>query len=201
MTADTSREPRWRRRGPDERHADILDAAVRAFGEQPYAAVQMAAIAKDAGVTRALVHHYVGTKRDLYLEVVRALRFVPPLEEVHLPSGSLRERVEALVAWLVTAMGAHARTWVAVGADGVADAEVRAILDEADDQAAARVLDSIGFAGADRETATAVVRAYGGLIKAAMREWVERDQLTEAQVRTVLTETLVALAESVLPRL
>ena len=71
-----------------------------------------------------------------------------------------------------------------------------------------RVYDEIESLGApqpaiaklDLDTATAVVRAYGGLIKAAMREWVERDQLSEAQVRAVLTETLVALAESVLPR-
>lgn len=202
MTADTA--PRWRRLGPDERRGQILDAAVRAFGEQPYATVQMAAVAKDAGVARALVHHYFGTKRELYLEVVRAMMFVPPLDEVNLPTGSLRERVEASVSWLVTALGAHGRTWVAVGVDGLGgDPEIRAILEEADDQAAQRVLDAVGFIGTGqrRATALAAVRAYGGLVKAAVREWVDRDVLTQQQVQQVLTVTLVALVEEALPEL
>lgn len=204
MSAGPTTAPRWRRLGPDERRAAILDAAIAAFGDQPYAAVQMAAVAEQAGVTRALVHHYFGTKRDLYLEVVRTMMFVPPLEEVRLPSGSLRDRVEASVRWLVAALGAHGRTWVAVGVDGLGgDPEVRAILEEADDQAATRVLDAVGFAvdGPARAAAQAAVRAYGGMVKAAVREWVDRGALTEEQVRIVLTETLAALVEHAVPRL
>jgi len=194
-------EPRWRRLGPDERRSTILTAAIRVFGEQPYASVQMAAVAQEAGVTRGLLHHYFGTKRDLYLDVVRAMMFVPDRGEVHLPSGSLRERVEASVDWLLTVIATHGRTWLAVGVDGVGDdPEVRAILEEADDQAAQRVLDAIGFTGdgAIRATALAAVRAYGGMVKAAAREWLDRETLTRDQVRRVLSETLFALVDSVL---
>lgn len=197
-------EPRWRRLGPDERRSDILAAAVRAFGELPYDAVQLDVIARDAGVARGLVHHYFGTKRSLYLDVVRAMMMVPSTEEVRLPDGSLRERVEASVAWLTTVLAEHGRTWVRVGASGVgADAEVQAILDEADDRAAEWVLETIGFVGngRDREVALAAVRAFGGLVKASMREWIDKGTLTEPMVRTILTETLVALADEALPRI
>jgi AcrR family transcriptional regulator len=201
MSIDSSAEPRWRRLGPDHRRSEILGAAVRAFGEQPYGSVQMAEIASDAGVARALVHHYFGTKRDLYLEVVRAMMFVPRGGELDLPTRSTRKRVEALVDWLVGAMGAYARTWVAVGVDAVGDADVRAILDEADDQAAGFVLDSIGFAGEDRAAALAAIRAWGALVKAAMREWVVRDALTEEQIRKLLAESLLAIVRDALPAL
>lgn len=169
------------------------------FGEQPYGSVQMAAIAKEAGVAQGLLHHYFGTKRDLYLDVVRAMMFVPVLDEVDLPDGTLRERVTASVDWLMTVLAAHGRTWLAVGVDaGGNDPELRAILDQADNQAAERVLEAIGFAstGNARVTALATVRAYGGM-KAAVREWVDHETLTQDQVREILSETLVVLAERI----
>ena len=49
-------------------------------------------VAQEAGVVRGLIHHYFGTRRDLYLEVVRTMMMVPPLEEVQLPTGTPRER-------------------------------------------------------------------------------------------------------------
>jgi AcrR family transcriptional regulator len=149
-------------------------------------------------VARGLVNHYFGGKRELYLEVVRAMMFVPPLDEIHLPEGDLRTRVEGTVDWLLTVMATHGRTWVAVGADWAGnDPEVRALLDEADDQAALRVLEVIGFEGtpAARAVALAWVRCYGGMVKVAGREWIQRGDLTRAQVRALLVETLSALAE------
>ncbi len=199
-TMTTDLEHRRRRLKPDERRSAILAAAIRVFGEQPYGAVQMATIAKDAGVARGLLHHYFGTKRDLYLDVVRAMMFVPMLDEVDLPEGTLRERVTASVDWLMTVLAAHGRTWLAVGVDaGGNDPELRAILDEADNQAAERVLEAIGFAGTGsaRVTALAIVRAYGGMVKAAVREWVDHETLTQDQVREILSETLVVLAEQI----
>ncbi|HZY75057.1 MAG TPA: helix-turn-helix domain-containing protein, partial [Jatrophihabitantaceae bacterium] len=73
----TAEAPRWRRLGPDERREQILDCAVRLFGERPYAAVSTTDIARAAGVARGLLNHYFGTKRDLYLEVVKAMVQMP----------------------------------------------------------------------------------------------------------------------------
>ena len=185
---------------PDERRSAIPAAAIRVFGEQPYGSVQMAAVAEEAGVARGLPHHYFGTKRDLYLEVVRAMMVVPMLDEVDLPDGTLRERVTASVDRLMKVLAAHGRTWLAVGVDGAAnDAELRAILDEADNRAAERVLEAIGFtaSGDARDTASATVRAYGGMVKAAVREWVDRKALSQDQVRDLLTETLIVIGERI----
>lgn len=69
----TAREPRWRRLDADERRAQILKCARRAFTQGPYASVSMADIAACAGVRRGLLHHYFGGKQDLYVAVVRDL--------------------------------------------------------------------------------------------------------------------------------
>lgn len=171
------------------------------FGEQPYATVQMAELAREAGVARGLLNHYFGTKRDLYVEVVRAMMIVPEIDTVNLPGGTLRERVEASVDWLMTVLDTHGKTWLAVGVEGIGDdPQIAAILNEADDRAAQRVLDAIGFdgSGSEHQVALAVFRSWGGMMKATAREWVDRKTLSRKQARTILVETLVPLAERVM---
>jgi AcrR family transcriptional regulator len=67
----TSRASRARRRGrrpgaPDTR-TTILDAARAAFAERGFAGTTIRSVASSAGVDTALVHHYFGTKDDLFL--------------------------------------------------------------------------------------------------------------------------------------
>ncbi len=55
--------------GPDTR-ADVLAAARARFARAGYDNATIRAIAADAEVDPALVHHYFGTKRDLFREAV-----------------------------------------------------------------------------------------------------------------------------------
>ncbi|MFD1717774.1 TetR family transcriptional regulator [Georgenia deserti] len=52
--------------GPDTRH-QILDAARQEFAERSFAATTVRSVASRAGVDPALIHHYFGTKRDLFM--------------------------------------------------------------------------------------------------------------------------------------
>lgn len=190
--------PRWRRLEPDARREQILACAVRLFGERPYAAVSTTEIAQQAGVARGLLNHYFGTKRDLYLEVVRRMVLLPDLF-AHVTGGSLEERVERSVDWFLDTIGAHGKTFVAViGAEGVGtDSDVEAILAEADDIAARRVLLTLGVEDAGSNRAT--IRAYGGLVKAAIREWVRDGTLTRDEVHLLLSRALITIVRDVLP--
>ena len=191
MSAPTT-EPKWRRLGPDARRTDILVAAVRHFTDRPYPEVGVAGIAEDAGVTRALVHHYFGTKRGLYLASVRAMMFVPAIAD-ELPADVERpERIRAIVSWLMDVVEQHGRSWLAMAGSGAGDPEVQAVLDEADDLAAERVLDYLGYDRNDPQydDAHATVRAFGGLAKAMGRELVERRTLSGDQARSLLSAAL-----------
>ena len=95
MTLDSA--PRWRRLEPDERRAQILACARRLFGERHYEAVSTTELARESGVARGLINHYFGTKRELYLEVVRELMFVPEFAVEKLAHGTLEQRVGASI--------------------------------------------------------------------------------------------------------
>lgn len=200
MSSAQADSPRWRRLEPDERREQILECAVRLFGERPYAAVSTTEIALEAGVARGLLNHYFGTKRDLYLEVVRRMVLMPDMFG-EVTAGTVEERVEQSVQWFLDTVGAHGKTFVAViGAEGVGtDAAVEAILAEADDVAAARVLATVGLRDDPAGRSKAMIRAYGGLVKAAIREWVRDGTLTRDQVHLLLSRALITIIREVLP--
>ena len=57
--------PRWQRR-PAERRREILEAAVRVFGEQGFDGATLVDIAGRAGVCAGTVTHYFGSKAGLF---------------------------------------------------------------------------------------------------------------------------------------
>jgi AcrR family transcriptional regulator len=64
-----------RRPGKQDTRGAILAAAREAFGQRGYDATSIRQIAASAGVDPALVHHYFGTKEQLFLAVVQ-----PPID-------------------------------------------------------------------------------------------------------------------------
>src|SRR5919204_863212 len=67
--ASTSGTPqrRGRRPGAPDTRATILEAARASFAESGFAGTTIRRVASAAGVDAALVHHYFGTKDDLFL--------------------------------------------------------------------------------------------------------------------------------------
>jgi AcrR family transcriptional regulator len=189
---------------PDQRRREILACAVRLFGERPHAEVSTTHIARQAGVARGLVNHYFGTKKQLYLEVVRVLVTIPETAFENLPCGDLPARVDAGVGWFLDVVSRHSRSWLAaVGTVGSGrDPDVDAVLAAADERTADTLLELVGLSGVmhGREELRAMFRAYGGMAKAAAREWLERGSMNRRQVHLLLTTSLVTLVESVFPQ-
>jgi AcrR family transcriptional regulator len=193
-----------RRLEPDIRRGQILACAVRLFGERPYAEVSTTGIALAAGVARGLVNHYFGTKKDLYLEVIRVMVTIPEVAVESLPDGDLRTRVDASVAWFLDVVSWHSTSWLAAvtAGGGVGrDADVDRVLAEAEEVAADKVLVAVGLAGVTdhREELRAMIRAYLGLARATAAEWLKRGVLTRDEVHLLLATTLLAIVEQVFP--
>lgn len=193
----TESAPKWRRLEPDERRAQILACARRLFGERHYEAVSTTELARESGVARGLINHYFGTKRDLYLEVVRELMFIPEFAVEQLAHGTVEQRVAASIDRFLHVIERNRAMWLAtVGTGGFGrDPDVEAILQEADEIAADRMMETVGLAdiAAGREELRAMLRAYSGMAKSASREWLVRRTLTRAQVHTLLSTTLVTI--------
>ncbi|TDV52190.1 TetR/AcrR family transcriptional regulator [Actinophytocola oryzae] len=190
--------PRRRRLEPDERREQILACAIQLFGEHGYATVSTTELARQAGVARGLINHYFGTKRDLYLEVVRRLVTIPRFAVDQLPVGPLEVRVDAAVDWFLDGVSRNSKAWLA--ATGGWDPDVEHILAAADETAADRVLAATGLS-AERVELRAMVRSYGGMVKSACREWLVRKELSRAQVKLLLSTTLLTLIREAAPRL
>jgi TetR/AcrR family transcriptional repressor of bet genes len=81
------------------RRKALVDAALRVIGDHGSLSVTMSEIAREAGVSAALAHHYFGSKEQLLIETIRSLLkqlhqdAVKAIQAVHTP----REKLSALI--------------------------------------------------------------------------------------------------------
>lgn len=186
---------------PDVRRDQILRVATRLFGERPYSEVSVSDIAGEAGIARGLLHHYFGSKRELYLEVVR-LAARAPLDPGTAEALGTTEAWTTVVDSFLAAIERNPTRWLnsvnVGGAEG--DDEVAAILHETREILADQTLVAIGLA--DRATdpvVRALVRAWGGFVQELTVEWVGRERIDRDRARRVMLATLPMLVEQVLP--
>ena len=200
----TSPAPRWQRLEHDERRQQILDCARKLFSERNYAAVSTTDIAREAGVARGLLHHYFGTKHDLYLEVVRTLMRMPsnpvPLQS---PGRGLDVVIDESVDRWLQMLERNRGTWLAaIGAGGLGrDPEAEAIMEEARERAADRLIEALQTYEASQAPPElrAAVRAYSGFAEAASIQWLERGRLTREQTKALLVQGFMSIVRDVLP--
>src|SRR6187551_1895435 len=92
---------KYSRLDPAQRRDQILDTANALFAERAYDEVSVEDIAGAAGVTRGLVHHYFGGRKDVYIGL---LERIGAQREQHLrpPVGrNARARVsDSVTRWL-----------------------------------------------------------------------------------------------------
>lgn len=193
--------PRWNRLEHDERRAQLVAAARRLFCERSYAAVSAEEIARSAGVARGLLHHYFGTKRNLYLEVVRDM-VRRPVDPVAPPGpGRPLEVVvgESVDRWL-DVVARFRETWFAsIAAEGFGrDPELEAIVSEGRAATVELIITTFGLEGSPNGAELrSALRAYSGFAEVASREWLLDGSLTRAQTRALLAATLLCLVQDV----
>jgi len=100
MTDKSAPRRRGRPRGASDARARIIAAAVDEFGEQGYDGSTIRSIAARAEVDSALVHHYFGTKADLFAEAV-GVPMRPDLDVPHILAGPRDDVGERLVRYIL----------------------------------------------------------------------------------------------------
>ena len=61
------REPAYQRLGVDERRRRLLELGADLFTRHTYAELSMAAIAREAGISKALLYHYFPSKQAFFV--------------------------------------------------------------------------------------------------------------------------------------
>lgn len=166
---------------PDERRAQLVALGVAFLVDKPLDALTIDVLSAQAGVSRALLFHYFGSKQGLHREVVRTardsmLRATEPQEDLP-PLDRLHDTLSRIVRFVRD----HRGTFYSL-VRGVAsgDTEVREVVEEARTVQAERVIAVFLELGvADTE-----------LLRIALRSWVAFAE--EALVRSALGTDLAS---------
>lgn len=174
-----------------ERRDQILDAANALFADRGYDEVSIEDVARAAGVTRGLVHHYFGGRKDVYLALLARLGAVRE-EGLRPPQGrSVHARVgDSVSRWLDWAE-ANRTMWLATMAPGedIGDPEVAEVVNDLVRRAVALVAGFHADIAEDSPRLRHALECWTGLNRAATRRWL-RGEATREMTQELLTSTL-----------
>jgi AcrR family transcriptional regulator len=183
--------PKYSRLDPGQRREQILDAANALFSERAYDEVSIEDIASSAGVTRGLVHHYFGGRKEVYIALLERLGAVRE-EQLPPPAGrSARARLADSVSRWLDWTAANRTIWLATIARGedIADPDVRQVVADLVRRAVALVTAHHADIADDSPRLRYALECWTGLNRAATRRWLQSDA-TREQTHELLTSTL-----------
>jgi AcrR family transcriptional regulator len=186
-----STTPKYSRLAPARRREQILDAANALFSERGYDEVSIEDIASSAGVTRGLVHHYFGGRKEVYIALLERLAAVRE-EELPLPVGrSARARVaDSMSRWLDWTEQ-NRTIWLATLGRGedIADPDIRNVVADLRRRAVALLIAHHADIAEDSPRLRYALECWTGLNRSATRRWLQ-GEATREQSLELLTSTL-----------
>lgn len=185
-----SETPRTRL-SPDERRQQILAAAGELYRSRRYDDVSMEELAAEAGVARGLLHHYFGSKRDLFLAVMTESAKLPVDPLPDMSGKSIEDRAELTISWILDGAESYGQSWVnSAGAEHLdGERDLQKLMDRSDDRVARFTLDALGLP--DDSGLRAYLRPLVAYVKALCREWLEHETLTRGEVLQLSTEAVL----------
>jgi AcrR family transcriptional regulator len=183
--------PKHSRLEPGQRREQILDAANALFAERALEDVSIEDIASAAGVTRGLVHHYFGGRKEVYVALLERLG-AQREDELRPPVGrSARARVADSVSRWLDWTEANRMIWLATIAHGedIADPEVRRVVADLVHRAVALLIKFHADIAEDSPRLRYALESWTGLNRAATRRWL-RGEATREATHELLASTL-----------
>ncbi|OJX72500.1 MULTISPECIES: TetR/AcrR family transcriptional regulator [unclassified Leifsonia] len=174
---------------PDERRAQLVALGVAFLAESPLDELTIDTLSERAGVSRALLFHYFGSKQGLHREVVRTARDSMLHATEPIPELPPLDRLHDTLVRIVRFVREHGGTFYSL-VRGVAsgDSEVRAVVEEAREEQAGRVVAAFLELGVPDTP----------LLRIALRSWVAfaEEALVESALGTDLSaDEIVAFLE------
>ena len=169
----------------------MLDAANDLFAERGYEEVSVEDIARSAGVTRGLVHHYFGGRPEVYAALVERLGTLRE-EQLRPPVGrSSRARVADSVSRWLDWTEANRTIYLGTIAPGedVADPAVRRVTSDLVRRAVALVVVFHADIAEDSPRLRHALECWTGLNRAATRRWL-RGEASRDATHELLASTL-----------
>ena len=183
--------PSYSRLDPGQRREQILDAANALFAERGYDEISVEEIAGSAGVTRGLVHHYFGGRKEVYIAL---LERIGTMREEQLPppvGRSARARVGDSVSRWLDWTEQNRTIWLATLGRGedIADPNVRRVVADLVRRAVALLAVHHADIAEDSPRLRYALDCWTGLNRAATRRWL-RGEATREATHELIASTL-----------
>ena len=185
-------EPAYTRLHVDERRRQLLELGAQLFARHSYDELSMAQIAREAGISKALLYHYFPGKKQFFeatlqqaaAELARVTDPDPDLP----PAEALAKSLDAFLGWIEENEIAY--TKLMDGSTSVG--EVRSLIGDVRDQTGARILEGLlGGSAEPSPRARAAVRGWLWFMDGAILDWLEHRDLDRVELRDLLLGTLM----------
>jgi AcrR family transcriptional regulator len=183
-------EPAYTRLRVDERRRQLLDLGAELFTSHAYDKLTMARIAKEAGISKALLYHYFPSKEAYFAatlaqaadQVAHSIEPDPELSPLDAISASL----DAYLVWIEQHAAAYRKLIEGVGSTP----EVGSLVEAIRDHTANRILERTTAVENPPPMTRAAVRAWLWYMDGAILDWLEHRDLERTELRDFLLRSL-----------
>jgi AcrR family transcriptional regulator len=179
--------PAYTRLDNDERRRRLLELGAALFTRHAYDEISMAQIAREAGISKALLYHYFPSKQDYFVatlatgaeELRRRIEPDPSLP----PAEALTRSVDAYLGWIEDNADAYAKLLQSAATVP----EVRELVEAVRTATVERILEGLG---AREPAARIAVRGWLWFMDGACLDWIGRRDVERPQLLGLLLGTL-----------
>jgi AcrR family transcriptional regulator len=183
-------EPAYTRMQVDERREQLLKLGAELFALHSFGELSMARIAREAGISKALLYHYFPSKRHFFVatlqdaaeELARRTQPDPALP----PAEALAASLDAFLGWIEENEPAYRKLMESAGTVP----EVGEWITRVRDDTSSRILNGLGAGVDPPPRLRAAARAWLWFMDGAILDWLDHRDLERAELRELLLGSL-----------
>jgi AcrR family transcriptional regulator len=177
----------------DERRSQLLELGQRVFSSRPYDEIAMDDVAEMARVSKGLLYHYFSSKREFFVETIRAaslhLRSLTEPDITLPPGARLRAAIDAHLDYVRE----HGTIYATIYLSGTSIApEVQGILDEHRGIVMQWLLFNLNVSK-PKPLLRSALRAWIATVEGLSLDWIDHPELDQAALRELLVASYGAL--------
>jgi AcrR family transcriptional regulator len=186
----SARAPSYQRLDVDERRRRLLELGKELFTHHTYAELSMAAIAREAGISKALLYHYFPSKQAYFVatleqqatELAQLIEVNPDLP----PAQQMLSALDAFLGWVED----NAEGYAKLLEGATTHAEVRQLVDQVRVATADRILAGLSPQEPPSPPLRAAVNAWLWFMDGAITDWLAHRDIDRDQLLRLLLGTL-----------
>ncbi len=185
--------PAYRRLENDERRRQLVALGERLFTQHAFDEISMAAIAREAGISKALLYHYFPSKRDFFAatlaEGAEELRRAVEPDPTVPPAEALLASLGAYLEWVEEHRDSYAKLVRSVATVP----EARELVEQVRAMTAARILEGLADASGAPVPPAARIAVSGWLwfLDGAILDWLDAGDVSREELLGLVLGTLL----------